>query len=79
MCGLYRLRLRELFRQKVTTTTYVLTLAVYLFVGIFLQSIMDSSTREAEYMALTEAIKEVIWLQGLFDVLSVGEKYLKVK
>ena len=33
---------------------------------------MALSTTEAEYMAITEAVKEVIWLQGLLDDLGVG-------
>ena len=36
-----------------------------------LQSTVALSTKEAEYMAMTEAMKEVIWLQGLLDDLGV--------
>ena len=36
-----------------------------------LQSTMDLLTTEAEYMALTEAVKEAIWLQGLMDDLGI--------
>ena len=36
-----------------------------------LQPVVALSTTEAEYMAVTEAIKEVLWLRGLF-----GELYL---
>ena len=39
-----------------------------------LQSIVALSTTEAEYMAITEAVKEAIWLQGLLDDLVVGQK-----
>lgn len=35
-----------------------------------LQTIVALSTIEAEYMAITEACKEAIWLQGLFSELS---------
>ena len=43
-----------------------------------LQSIVALSTTEAEYMAITEAVKEVIWLQGLLDDLGVGQKQVIV-
>ena len=33
---------------------------------------------EAEYMAATEAVKEVIWLKGLFDDLGVIQENIKV-
>ncbi|KAG9446279.1 hypothetical protein H6P81_012407 [Aristolochia fimbriata] len=36
-----------------------------------LQHVVALSTTEAEYMAVTEAIKEAIWLQGLFRELSI--------
>ena len=39
-----------------------------------LQSTVALSTTEAEYMAMTEAVKEAIWLQGLLDDLGVGQK-----
>ena len=35
---------------------------------------MALSTTEAEYMAITEVVKEAIWLQGLLDDLGVGQK-----
>ena len=35
-----------------------------------LESTVALSTTEAEYMALTEACKEVFWLKGLFGELS---------
>ena len=43
-----------------------------------LQSTVALSTTEAEYMAITEAIKEAIWLQGLLDDLGVGQKQVTV-
>ncbi|GJS31119.1 retrovirus-related pol polyprotein from transposon TNT 1-94 [Tanacetum coccineum] len=36
-----------------------------------LQHVVDLSTTEAEYMALTEAVKEAIWLSGLLEELGV--------
>ena len=34
-----------------------------------LQSTVALSTTEAEYMAITEVVKEAIWLQGLLENL----------
>jgi len=33
---------------------------------------------DTEYMALTEAVKEAIWLQGLMDDLRIEQGFLKV-
>ncbi|CAL9007073.1 unnamed protein product, partial [Prunus brigantina] len=43
-----------------------------------LQSTVALSTTEAEYMAVTEAIKEAIWLQGLLDDLGVQQDHVDV-
>ena len=43
-----------------------------------LQSTVVLSTTEAKYMAITEAVKEAIWLQGLLDDLGVGQKQVTV-
>ena len=43
-----------------------------------LQSIIALSTIEAEYMAMMEAIKEAIWLQGLLDNLRTEQDVLKI-
>jgi len=43
-----------------------------------LQSTVALSTIEAEYMAMTEAMKEAIWLQGLLDDLGVEQDLLKI-
>ena len=43
-----------------------------------LQSTVALSTTEAEYMAITEAVKEAICLQGLLDDLGVGQKQVTV-
>ena len=39
---------------------------------------MALSTTEAEYMAITEAVKEAIWLHRLLEDLGVGQKHLVV-
>ncbi|XP_070016936.1 secreted RxLR effector protein 161-like [Nicotiana sylvestris] len=39
-----------------------------------LQSTVVLSTTEAEYMAITEVVKEAIWLQGLLKELGVEQK-----
>lgn len=39
-----------------------------------LQSVVALSTTEAEYMAITEAVKEAIWLQGLVSDLGLDQK-----
>ena len=43
-----------------------------------LQSTVDLSTIKAEYMALTEDVKEVIWLGGLLDELEIGQKQISI-
>ena len=43
-----------------------------------LQSTVALSTTEAEYMAMTETMKEAIWLQGLLDDLGVDQDLLKI-
>ncbi|GJR75320.1 hypothetical protein Tco_0087685 [Tanacetum coccineum] len=41
-----------------------------------LQSTTALSTTEAEYMAMTEAAKEAIWLQGLLGELGIKQKFV---
>ena len=36
------------------------------------------STNEAKYMALTEVVKEAIWLGGLLDELGVVQKQISI-
>ncbi|KAE8678648.1 hypothetical protein F3Y22_tig00111402pilonHSYRG00027 [Hibiscus syriacus] len=43
-----------------------------------LQSTVALSTTEAKYMAVTEAVKEAIWLQGLLGELEMEQKHIKV-
>ena len=43
-----------------------------------LQSTIELFTTEVEYMAMTEAIKEAIWLQGLLDDLEIEQDLLKI-
>ena len=43
-----------------------------------LQSTVALSTMEVEYMAMIEAMKEVIWLQGLLDDLGIDQDLLKI-
>ena len=64
--------------KRWSTTSYVFTLAGALKCWkSTVQSTVSLSTTEAEYMALTKAVKEAIWLGGLMDELGVGRsKYL---
>ena len=43
-----------------------------------LQSTVALSTTEAEYMAITEAIKEAIWLQGLLENLGLAQEHINL-
>jgi len=43
-----------------------------------LQSTVALSTTEAEHMALTQAVKKTIWLQGLMDDLGIEQDFLRV-
>ena len=43
-----------------------------------LQSTIALPTTEAEYMAMTEAMKEAIWLQGLHDDLRIEQDLLNI-
>ena len=65
--------------KRRSTTGYVFTLAkAPVSWKSTLQSTVALSTMEAEYMAITEAVKEAIWLQGLLDDLGVGQKQVTV-
>ncbi|CAM8877995.1 unnamed protein product [Rhodiola kirilowii] len=43
-----------------------------------LQKVVALSTSEAEYMAITEAVKEVLWLKGIMSELGHGQRCIKV-
>ena len=43
-----------------------------------LQNVVALSSTEAEYMALTEAIKEALWLFELVRELKIDQKYISV-
>jgi len=43
-----------------------------------LQSTVVLSSTEAEYMAMTWAMKEAIWLQGLLDDLGIDQDLWKI-
>ena len=61
--------------KRRSTTGYVFTLAkAPVSWKSTLQSTVALSTTEVEYMAIIEAVKEAIWLQGLVDDLGVGQK-----
>ena len=65
--------------KRKSTIGYVFTLAkAPVSWKSTLQSTMALSTTEVEYMTITEAVKEAIWLQGLFDDLGVGQKQVTV-
>ena len=43
-----------------------------------LQSTVALSTTEAEYMAITEAVKEAIGLQGLLREIGIGQEEITI-
>ena len=43
-----------------------------------LQSVVALSTTEAEYMALTEAVKESFWLKGILNDFGVRQKAITI-
>jgi len=69
----------EYFDKRRSTTGYIFTLFLAP-VGwpCTLQSTVALSMTEVEYMALTEALKEAIWLQGLMDDLEIEQDFLLV-
>jgi len=69
----------EDFDKRRSTTGYIFTLSLAP-VGwrSTLQSTVALSMTEVEYMTLTEALKEAIWLQGLMDDLGIEQDFLLV-
>ena len=61
--------------KRRSTTRYVFTLAQAVSWRSIQQSTVTLSTTEAEYMVMTEAMKEAIWLQRLFDNLRLINIY----
>jgi hypothetical protein len=59
-----------------STTGYVFTLAKSW--RSTLQSAVALSTTEVEYMAVTEAFKEAIWLHGLIEDLGIVQEHMDV-
>ena len=65
--------------KRRSTTGYVFTIAGGpVSWRSTLQSTVALSTTEAEYMAVTEAFKEAIWLHGLVEDLGIVQKQVEV-
>ncbi|GKV42475.1 hypothetical protein SLEP1_g49872 [Rubroshorea leprosula] len=65
--------------KRRSTTGYVFTLSgCAISWKATLQSTVALSTTEAEYMAITEAIKEALWLKGLVSDLGVEQNEMMV-
>ena len=65
--------------KRRSTTGYVFTIAGGpVSWRSTLQSTVALSTTEAEYMAVTEAFKEAIWLHGLVEDLGIIQKQVEV-
>ncbi|GKV29673.1 hypothetical protein SLEP1_g59547 [Rubroshorea leprosula] len=68
----------DLHKRK-STTGYVFTLSgCAISWKATLQSIVALSTTEVEYMAITEAVKEALWLKGLVNDLGVEQNEMMV-
>ncbi|GKV50375.1 hypothetical protein SLEP1_g57082 [Rubroshorea leprosula] len=65
--------------KRRSTTGYVFTLSgCAISWKATLQSTVALSTTEAEYMAITEAVKEALWLKGLVSDLGVEQNEIMV-
>lgn len=53
-------------------------ISAFHFVSWTLQSVVALSTTEAEYIALTEAIKEGVWLNGILNDFGIEQKATRV-
>ncbi|GJX81498.1 retrovirus-related pol polyprotein from transposon TNT 1-94 [Tanacetum coccineum] len=63
--------------KRRSTTGYVFTLSkAPISWKSTLQSTTTLSTTKAKYMAMTEAVKETIWLQGLLGELGISQKFV---
>ena len=65
--------------KRRSTTCYVFTIAnAQVSRKSTLQSTVALSTAEAEYIAITEAAKEAIWLQELLRELGIGQEGITI-
>ena len=65
--------------ERRSTTGYVFTIAGGpVSLRSTLQSTVVLSTTESEYMAVTKAMQEAIWMQGLVDDLRIEQKVLEI-
>ena len=65
--------------KRQSTTGYVFTFARGpISWNSTLQSTVALSTTEAEYMAITEAVKEAIWLQALLENLGLTQEHINL-
>ncbi|KAH9717374.1 hypothetical protein KPL71_021787 [Citrus sinensis] len=65
--------------KRRSTTGYVFTFAGgRISWKSTLQSTVALSITEAEYMAITEVVKEAIWLQGLLENLGLAQEHINV-
>ena len=65
--------------KRRSTTGYVFTLTrAPVCWRCTLQSTVALSTTEAEYMAVTEAVKEAIWLRGLLEELGISQRSVTI-
>ena len=65
--------------KRISTTAYVLTIAnAPVSWKSTLQSTIALSTTEAEYMTITEAVKEAVCLQGLLRELGIGKEEITI-
>lgn len=65
--------------KRRSTTGYVLTFVIGpISWKSTLHSTVELSTTEAEYKKITEAVKEVIWLQNLLEYLGLTREHINV-
>ena len=72
-------QLRKDLDKHWSTTEYVFTLVqAPMCWHCILQSTVALSSTEAEYLAMMDAMKETIWLQGFLNDLGIDQKLLKI-